>query len=34
LSAIDFAYISANTDYLINETTINLMIKERSLGVI
>jgi hypothetical protein len=34
LSAIDFAYISTNTDYLINETTINLMIKERSLGVI
>jgi hypothetical protein len=34
LSSIDFATLWTNTNLLIDETNINLMTKERSLGVI
>jgi hypothetical protein len=34
LSSIDFATLWNNTNLLIDETTINLMTEERSLGII
>ena len=34
LSSIDFATVWKNTDFYIDETQINLMVKERSLGII
>ena len=34
LSSIDFTTVWKNTDFYIDETQINLMIKERSLGII
>jgi hypothetical protein len=34
LSSIDFATVWNNTDLYINEARINLMVEERSLGII
>jgi hypothetical protein len=34
LSSIDFATVWKNTDFYIDETQINLMVEERSLGII